>query len=150
MPPTQTFPAPQEIPREELEPRQQQAPFSPSTTEIKIRVQIDAAGYFTGPHDFEVFTLTENLQGFFWWFTKRTGRGGNIGPERLRVVLKDAMPIAKMYDLHPSRPWAVMEEYFEKMKKEIVMECEKAKAFMPELKEFGVLVLDPDWKEMVE
>jgi hypothetical protein len=117
-----------------------------STAEIKIRVQKDGHGHFTEPHKFEVFTITENLQGFFWWFAKRTGRGGELGPERLRITLKDVMPVAKTFDVYRGHFEAGFEEKFRKMKENIVVECEKAKAFLPELKEFSVLVMDPTWK----
>jgi hypothetical protein len=121
----------------------------PAAAEIKIRLQKDAAGHFTGPHNFSVFTdLLPTSSTLFSWFGKRTGRGGDIGPEMLRITLKDAMPVAKSYDLYREYGGtALATEKYKRAKDDIVMECEKAKGFMPELREFGVLVVDPNWTE---
>jgi len=40
-----------------------------------------------------------------------------------------------------------MEGEWRGVRGEIVRECERAKAFLPDLREFGVLVVDPGWME---
>jgi hypothetical protein len=130
--------------------RREQLILPAATADIKLRLQKDAAGHFTEPLDFALFTSADCLQNFFHWFAKQTGRGGELGPERLRITLKDAMPVAKTYDLY--RVYgeaALVMEKLQKIQDDIVVECERAKRFMPDLKEFGVLVGDPGWMEEV-
>lgn len=122
-----------------------QPPLPPSAAEIKIRVQVDVQGHFSPPHDFSVFDLAGRVEFFFSWFGKHTGRGGDTGPERLRFLLKDAMPDAKVYDIGRENNGTFLRMVFE-----VLRECEKAKGFMPGLREFGVLVVDPQWKEGIE
>ena len=120
----------------------------PPAAEIQVRLQKDAAGHFTAPHDFAFFATITTMELLFDWFARRTGHGGPFGPERLRVTLKDAMPIAKYYDLERDYGGAEFANAeLQRMKKDILNEYEKTKAFMPDLKEFAVLVVDPFWVE---
>lgn len=80
---------------------------------------------------------------FFSWFTEQAGRSGEAGPDRLRITLKDAMPIAKTFDVCVGDGSV---ENFQSLRKDIAEDFERAKAFMPDLVEFGVLVVDPEWK----
>jgi hypothetical protein len=149
-PPRQAVPARDEMQPAFLAGRREQLILPAATAEIKLRLQKDAAGHFTEPLDFTLFTSPDCLQNFFHWFAKQTGRGGDLGPERLRITLKDAMPVAKTYELY--RVYgeaALVMEKLQRIKEDIVLECERAKRFMPELKEFGILVGDPGWMEEV-
>ncbi len=120
----------------------------PPAAEIQVRLQKDAAGHFTAPHDFAFFATITTMELLFDWFSRRTGRGGPFGPERLRVTLKDAMPVAKYYDLERGYGGAEFANAeLQRMKEDIMNEYEKTKAFMPDLKEFAVLVVDPFWVE---
>jgi hypothetical protein len=120
----------------------------PPAAEIQVRLQKDAAGHFTAPHDFAFFATITTMELLFDWFARRTGHGGPFGPEKLRVTLKDAMPVAKYYDLERDYGGAAFANAeFQRMKEDIVNEYEKTKAFMPDLKEFAVLVVDPFWVE---
>ncbi|KAE9381868.1 hypothetical protein N431DRAFT_393530 [Stipitochalara longipes BDJ] len=119
-----------------------------AAVDIKIRLQKDAAGRFTAPHPFAILQSTD-LQDFMEWFAEETGRDDALRPEKLRFILKDAMPVAKTYEVYIG--WGLFEEKFEvewrRVREEIVRECERAKAFLPDLREFGVLVVDPGWIE---
>jgi len=76
-----------------------------------------------------------------------------LKPQKLRFILKDAMPIAKTIDVYSYRGGGISGEKLEmdwrKVREGIVRECERAKAFLPDLIEFGVLVMDPGWMESV-
>lgn len=128
--------------------REQATVPPPPAAEIQVRLQKDAAGHFTAPHDFAFFATITTMELLFDWFARRTGHGGPFGPERLRVTLKDAMPVAKYYDLERGYGGAEFANAeLERMKEDIMNEYEKTKAFMPDLKEFAVLVVDPFWVE---
>ncbi len=51
------------------------------------------------------------------------------------------MPVAKVSDVSKGD-----EEGYRKIREDILVQCEKARMFMPRLREFGVLVVDPGWK----
>ena len=116
--------------------------------EIQIRLQKDAAGHFSASHPFAILQSME-LQDFFEWVAHETGRDGALRPEKLRFVLKDAMPVARTLEVYSG--WGLFDEKMEGewrgVRGEIVRECERAKAFLPDLREFGVLVVDPGWME---
>ncbi|KAH6667448.1 hypothetical protein B0J14DRAFT_602284 [Halenospora varia] len=112
----------------------------PFTTEITIRLQIDTLVRFSAPYDLSVFHPRINNLQFFSWFGRLTGRGGVKGPSMLKLTLKDAMPVAKVINIESGD-----EESFGKVRDYILVQFEKAKLFMPRLKEFGVLIVDPGW-----
>jgi hypothetical protein len=113
----------------------------PPTTEIKFRIQIDNQGHFSASHPFSVLYTSDDVDYFFSWFGKHTSHR----PRRLRFTLKDAMPDAKVYQIVNGHSQA-----FQQMRGEVLRESEKAKGFMPDLKEFWLLVADPEWREGME
>lgn len=58
----------------------------------------------------------------------------------LQLTLKDAMPVAKVINVERGD-----EESFGNVRDDILVQFEKARFFMPRLKEFGVLIVDPGW-----
>jgi hypothetical protein len=113
--------------------------LSQFTTEITIRLQIDPVGHFSAPYDFSVFRPEVSNLDFFKWFKWRTKHGGHDGPPKLRFTLKDAMPVAKICDVVRGD-----EEGYRKLREDILVQCEKARMFMPRLREFGVLI---EWRD---
>ena len=77
---------------------------------------------------------------FFAWFASQTGRGGDEGPPSLRFTFKDAMPcpISSTIAL-------VNEDHFNLMKRELRTQFERAREYVPNLREFVILVTDPGW-----
>lgn len=121
----------------------ERSPTPDSLPSIRMRLQKDAEGHFTRPHDFSVLDGIAGMRSFFSWFAKQTGRGGDDGPSRLAITLKDAMPVAKTFEVWVGDGSV---ENFQRLKKDISVEFENTRAFMPDLVEFGVLVVDPEWK----
>ena len=108
--------------------------------EIIVRLQIDGTGKFSAPFDKSVLRPKVNTTEFFSWFSTQTRRAGPHGPPCLKFTFKDAMPLPKATEVSRGN-----EDHFDYMRKDIKAQCEKAKAYMPELKEFVVLVTVPDW-----
>ena len=112
----------------------------PSPPEITIRFQMDEVGKFSEPYNISVWGPNVKTTEFFAWFGSQTGRGGVRGPPLLTFTLKDAMPDRKSHDI------AILnEDDFHWMRKHILTQFEKAKLYMPGLKDFAVLVTDPWW-----
>jgi hypothetical protein len=112
----------------------------PSSPEVTIRLQMDEVGRFSGPYDISVWRPKVKTTEFFAWFGSQTGRGGARGPPLLTFTLKDAMPDQKSRDI------AILNEGdFRWMRKYILTQFDKAKLYMPGLKDFAVLVTDPGW-----
>ncbi|KAH6704121.1 hypothetical protein BKA61DRAFT_739936 [Leptodontidium sp. MPI-SDFR-AT-0119] len=111
-----------------------------SPPEIAVRLQMDGVGKFSAPYEFSVWRREIKTTEFFAWFGRQTGRGGVKGPPLLTFTLKDAMPDRKSRDI------AILnEDDFRWMRKHIITQFDKAKLFMPGLKDFTVLVTDPGW-----
>ncbi|KAH6714758.1 hypothetical protein BKA61DRAFT_575470 [Leptodontidium sp. MPI-SDFR-AT-0119] len=103
----------------------EKSPSSPA--EITIRLQVDER---------PKIKTTE----FFAWFGGQTGRGGANGPQLLAFTLKDAMPDRTSLNIP-----ILNEDDFRWTRKYIMTQFDKAKSFMPGLKNFTVLVTDPKW-----
>ena len=78
---------------------------------------------------------------FFAWFANQTSCDPPDGPAVLKCTLKDAMPISIATEILRGS-----EGHFAYMRKDIKAQCEKATEFMPDLKEFVVLVTVPGWE----
>jgi hypothetical protein len=113
---------------------------TPSPIEIIVRLQIDGTGKFSAPFDKSVLRPKVNTTEFFSWFSTQTRRGGPHGPPCLKFTFKDAMPSPKATEVSRGN-----EDHFNYMRKDIKAQCEKAKAYMPDLKEFVILVTVPNW-----
>jgi hypothetical protein len=101
---------------------------------------MDEVGKFSAPYDFSIWTRKIKTTEFFAWFGSQTGRGGVKGPPLLTFTLQDAMPNRKYRDI------AILnEDDFRWMRRHIIKQFDKAKLFMPVLKDFAVLVTDPRW-----
>jgi hypothetical protein len=123
------------------QPRSEQAPISQlftSNVEISIRLQVDGAGKFSKSFDKSFLRPKLTTQDFFPWFTSQTGRD----PPCLKFTFKDAMPNPKSTEVARGN-----EDHFTYMRRDIKVQCEKAKKFMPELRDFVVLVTVPGWTE---
>jgi hypothetical protein len=113
---------------------------TPSPVEIGVRLQIDGTGKFSAPFDKSVLRPRVNITEFFSWFSTQTRRCGPHGPPCLKFTFKDAMPAPKATEVSRGN-----EDHFNYMRKDIKAQCEKAKAYMPNLKEFVILVTVPNW-----
>ncbi len=118
---------------------------SPSTGfaspfDIVIRVQIDSTGKFSPPFPKSVLRPKITTTEFFSWFASQSHHSPPSGPEYLKFTLKDAMPEPRATGIVRGN-----EDHFNYMRKDIKAQSEKAKEFMPELKEFVVLVTVPGW-----
>jgi hypothetical protein len=101
---------------------------------------MDEMGRFSGPYGISVWRPKVKTTEFFAWSGSQTGRGGVRGTPVLTFTLKDAMPYPKSCDI------AILNENdFRWMRKHILTQFEKAKSYMPGLKDFAVLVTDPGW-----
>lgn len=118
------------------------APSPPSSSSsqvgIVIRLQMDGTGKFSAPFDKSVLRPKVTTTEFFAWFATQTQRAGPHGPSFLRFTFKDAMPSPKSTEVARGN-----EDHFNYMRKDIKAQCEKAKLYMPDLKEFVVLVTVP-------
>jgi len=112
----------------------------PSAIEIIVRLQVDGTGKFSAPFDKSVLRPKVNINEFFSWFSMQTRRGGPHGPPCLKFTFKDAMPEPKATEVSRGN-----EDHFNYMRKDVKEQCEKAKAYMPDLKEFVILVTVPGW-----
>jgi hypothetical protein len=112
----------------------------PSPIEIIVRIQIDGTGKFSAPFDKSVLRPKVNTTQFFSWFSTQTRRGGSCGPPCLKFTFKDAMPEPKATEVSRGN-----EDHFNYMRKDVKAQCEKAKSYMPNLKEFVILVTVPGW-----
>jgi hypothetical protein len=114
--------------------------YTTSSVEIITRLQIDGTGKFSAPFDKSVLRPKVNTKEFFSWFSTQTGCGGPHGPPCLKFTFKDAMPVPKATEVMRGN-----EDHFNYMRKDVKTQYEKAKAYMPDLKEFVILVTVPGW-----
>jgi hypothetical protein len=115
---------------------------SSSTPPIKIivRLQVDGSGKFSTPFDKSVLRPKVTTTEFFAWFATQTRRNGPHSPPCLKFTFKDAMPSPKATEVSRGN-----EDHFNYMRMDIKAQCEKARMYMPDLKEFVVLVTVPNW-----
>jgi hypothetical protein len=62
----------------------------------------------------------------------------------LKFTFKDAIPAPRATEVLKGN-----EDHFDYMRKDVKTQCEKAKAYMPDLKEFAILVTVPNWSTPV-
>ncbi len=108
--------------------------------EISVRVQTDGAGKVSTRYSQWVLRPEITTTDFFAWFAHQTGHGRNEGPPSLTFTFKDAMPVPTSSTIAQAN-----EEHFNLMKRDLKAQFEKAKEFVPNLKEFLVVVTDPGW-----
>ncbi|PVH75281.1 hypothetical protein DL98DRAFT_320196 [Cadophora sp. DSE1049] len=119
---------------------QSSSPNSNSNIDIKIRVQVDGTGKFSIPFDKSVLRPKVTTTEFFSWFASRSRHAPPHPPRHLKFTFKDAMPTPQATEIAAGN-----EDHFNYMRKDVKVQCEKAKKFMPELKEFVILVTVPGW-----
>jgi hypothetical protein len=117
-----------------------QASNSTPPVDIVVRLQKDGKGRFSSLYDKSVLRPKVTIAEFFSWFAKQTGYGGMEGPSLLKFTFKDAMPVPKATEIARGN-----EDHFSYMRRDIKEQSEKARTFMPDLKEFVVLVTAPGW-----
>ncbi|KAH7403234.1 hypothetical protein BKA64DRAFT_444119 [Cadophora sp. MPI-SDFR-AT-0126] len=114
--------------------------ISASNVDIIIRVQVDGTGQFSIPFDKSVLRPKVTTTEFFSWFASQSRHSPPHPPRHLKFTFKDAMPTPQATEIVMGN-----EDHFNYMRKDIKAQCEKAKKFMPELKEFVILVTVPGW-----
>lgn len=112
----------------------------PAEVDIVIRIQIEKSGKFSPPYDKSFLRPSISVAEFFSWFASTSGHA-NL-PAALKFTFKDAMPAPTSTQISRGN-----EDHFKYMRKDIKTQCAKSKAFMPELKEFVVLITVPGWEE---
>jgi len=112
----------------------------PLAPEISVRLQIDGVGKVSVSYSKWVLRPKITSRDFFAWFASQTGRGGNEGPPSLRFTFKDAMPCSMSSTIVQAN-----EDHFNLLKRELRTQFERAKDWVPNLKEFVVFVADPGW-----
>ena len=111
-----------------------------SAVHITVRIQESAYGQFSCHYDQDVLLSKITTVNFFAWFARCTGYTHPSGLAKLKITLKDALPTA----VH-GRIIRGDEEHFEQIKQDIKPHLERAKALMPGLMEFTILVTVPGW-----
>ncbi|KAK0115519.1 hypothetical protein ONS95_000203 [Cadophora gregata] len=123
-----------------LQRQESQSSCSSSSLDIKIRVQVDGTGKFSIPFGKSVLRPKVTTTEFFSWFTSQGRQAPPQPPRHLKFTFKDAMPNPQATEIVVGN-----EDHFNYMRKDIKVQCEKARKFMPELKEFVILVTVPGW-----
>lgn len=112
-----------------------------SEVDIIIRLQIDGNGKYSSPFDKSVLRPRITTTEFFSFFANQSGHCAPVGPPYLRFTFKDAMPAPTSTEIARGN-----EDHFNYMRKDIKAQCEKAKKFIVDLKEFVILVTVPGWR----
>ena len=73
-------------------------------------------------------------------FASQSGHCPPLGPPHLKFTFKDAMPSPTSTEIARGN-----EDHFNYMRKDIKIQCEKARKFMSDLREFVILVTVPGW-----
>ncbi|KAL5314649.1 hypothetical protein ACEPPN_017292 [Leptodophora sp. 'Broadleaf-Isolate-01'] len=128
---------PQTLHREDSQPTN---PTTNSNLDIKIRVQVDGTGRFSIPFDKSVLRPKVTTTEFFAWFASQSRHSPPHPPHHLKFTFKDAMPVPQATEITAGN-----EDHFNYMRRDIKAQCEKARSFMPELREFVILVTVPGW-----
>jgi hypothetical protein len=108
--------------------------------EIIIRLQTDGTGKLSNPYEKSVLRPTITVAEFFAWFSSQTGRGGYEGPPFLRFTFKDAIPLPTSSTIAQGN-----EDHFNLLREVIKTHFETTRKYVPNLKEFAVVVTDPRW-----
>jgi hypothetical protein len=111
-----------------------------SEVDIIIRLQIDGSGRYSSAFDKSVLRPRITTTEFFSFFANQSGHCAPVGPPYLKFTFKDAMPAPTSTEIARGN-----EDHFNYMRKDIKVQCEKAKKFMGDLKEFVILVTVPGW-----
>jgi hypothetical protein len=77
---------------------------------------------------------------FFAWFACSTGYAHPLGPVKLKITLKDTLPISVHSKIRRGD-----KRHFELIKQDIQPHLKQAKILMPQLTEFAILVTVPRW-----
>jgi hypothetical protein len=104
-------------------------------TEIVVRLQIDARGKLSNTYNKSV--LNPKIKEFFDWFAYKTAYADS---RRLKFYFKDAWP-PECSDIEQGQ-----DNYFDLMKRDIKRKLEHARAFTPGMKEFTIVITDPEWQ----
>ena len=120
----------------------QDKPVNEASTavQITVRIQVNEHGQFSRRFDKNVLLSEIANVDFFAWFACHTGCARPSGPEKLKVTLKDALPTPVHGRIRRGN-----EEDFEYVKRDMKPHLERAKALMPGLSEFVILVTVPGW-----
>ena len=131
---------PGESPQHRDSSSQRTATSSAPTPEIIVRLQRDGIGKVSDPYSISVLSPKITAAEFFSWFTNQSTRGRSKVAPNLRFTLKDAMPgpVSNIVAF-------ANEDHFNLMRKDIKAQFERARKYTPKLKEFAILVSDPDW-----
>ena len=121
--------------------RKQTAP----APDIVIRLQVDGTGSLSVPYEKSALRTKITTTEFFAWFANQTGHGGPRGPPSLRFTFKDAMPLPTSSTIAQAN-----EDHFNLLRKDIMAQFEKARKYVPYLKEFAIVVTDPGWVSKVD
>jgi hypothetical protein len=108
--------------------------------DIVIRLQVDGTGRLSVPYEKSALRTKIIVTEFFAWFANQTGHGGSKGPSSLKFTFKDAMPLPTSSTITRDN-----EDHFNLLRKDIMTQFEKAKKYVPYLKEFAIVVTDPGW-----
>ncbi|CZR52083.1 uncharacterized protein PAC_01960 [Phialocephala subalpina] len=111
-----------------------------SVRQIVVRIQENEHCRFSRPYSKHVLLSEVTTVDFFAWFARCTGYDNPSGPPELKFTWKDALPKPEYTRIKRGD-----EKHFQFMKAEIEPLLERAKALMPELIEFTILVTVPRW-----
>jgi hypothetical protein len=111
-----------------------------SALQIVVRIQENENCRFSRPYSKNVLLSEATTVDFFAWFARCTGYDNPSGPPELKFTWKDALPKPEYARIKRGD-----EKHFQFMKADIKPLLERAKALMPELIEFAVLVTVPGW-----
>ena len=130
--------SPQQVPQFDNPPLRR--PSIASDVDIVIRLQVDGSGRYSQAFDKSVLRPKISTTDFFSFFAHQSGHCVPQGPPYLKFTFKDAMPTPTSTEIVRGN-----EDHFNYMRKDIKMQCEKAKKYMMDLKEFVILVTVPGW-----
>jgi len=111
-----------------------------SALQIVVRIQENEHCRFSRPYSKNVLLSEVTTVDFFAWFARCTGYDNPSGPPELKFTWKDALPKPEYARIKRGD-----EKHFQFMKADIEPLLERAKALMPELIEFAVLITVPGW-----
>jgi hypothetical protein len=111
---------------------------TPPTPKIVIRIQVSASGQLSNAYPHTVLSARTKCSKFFSWFEQETNRQCS---GKLKFDFKDALP-AKSSVVERSN-----EDHFELMVGDIKRKFARAVKLAPDLKEFCIVVTDPEWEE---
>jgi hypothetical protein len=114
---------------------------TPPSPNIVIRIQVSASGQLSNAYPHTVLSHRTKCSKFFSWFEQETYRQCS---GKLKFDFKDALP-AKSSVVERSN-----EDHFELMVSDIKRKFVRAVKLAPDLKEFCVVVTDPEWEEEQE